>query len=184
MKMSPIDINIETLILVTVWNQPNIFQGCFKISTLDSQHEEYLLFRCEVHNAQQKDFIEHEFCPENYHMTHLYIQEQKISLDQVYVAQESALYLLNYALYTTIKTMLINKPQKQQSLSMDDIFVDSLFEKIKPILNKETGWDESLKEIGFAVAMDFCPREKMGENAVQTLLMGFVNHDFIEKKIH
>ncbi|CAM2840628.1 Uncharacterised protein [Legionella steigerwaltii] len=170
MKMNHFDINIETLILVAIWNQPNIFQGCFKVTTLYSQHEQYFLFRCEVHNSEQKDFIENEFCPEDYHFTHFYAQEQQIHLDKESESQEYALYILRYALYTTIKEMLINNPQKQQFLSMDDVFVDSLIEKIKPILNKEPLWDESMKEIGFAVAMDFCPREKMGETAVKTLL--------------
>ncbi|MCW8407495.1 hypothetical protein OQJ13_00725 [Legionella sp. PATHC035] len=182
--MSHLDINVETLLIVAIWNQPAIFQGCFKVSALHSHHEEYFLFRCEVRNGQLQDFIDSEFYPDNYYFTHFYAQEQRVQLDMNNESLEYALYLLKYSLYITLKEMLINKPQKQHLLSMDDMFVDSLLEKIKPILNKDPLWDESMKEIGFAVAMDFCPSEKMGETAVQLLLSGLVNHEFTEKKVH
>lgn len=182
--MRCIDINIETLILVTIWEPPCIFQGCFKISTLHSQHEQHFLFRCEISNSEQTDFVENGFCPENYHFTHLYDQERIIALDEENEYQEYAVYILKYALYVTIKEMLINNPQKRQLLSMDDAFLNTLIEKIKPILNKDPLWSESMKEIGFAVAMDFCPKEKMGEAAVQSLLAGFVNHEFKARGTH
>ncbi|HHF0523574.1 TPA: hypothetical protein ACTUT5_002115 [Legionella anisa] len=183
--MSRIDINIETLILVTIWEQqPCIFQGCFKISALHSQREQYFLFRSEVSNSRQIDFIENEFCPDNYRFTHFYNQEQKICLDEENESQEFALYILNYALYVTIKEMLIKSPQKQQLLSVDDAFLDSLIGKIKPILNKEPLWNDSMREIGFAVAMDFCPKEEMGETAVKTLVTGFMNHEVSDREIH
>ncbi|HHT0591780.1 TPA: hypothetical protein ACTXXA_000733 [Legionella anisa] len=183
--MSRIDINIETLILVSIWEQqPCIFQGCFKISALDSQREQYFLFRSEVRNSQQTDFIENEFCPVNYRFTHFYNQEQKIFLDEGNESQEFALYILNYALYVTIKEMLIKNPQTQQLLSVDDAFLDSLIGKINPILNNEPLWSEAMREIGFAVAMDFCPKEEMGETAVQTLLAGFGYQEFKDREIH
>ncbi|MCE0723781.1 MULTISPECIES: hypothetical protein [Legionella] len=183
--MSSIDINIETLILVTIWDQqPCIFQGCFKISALHSQSEQYFIFRSEVSYSQQTDFIEHEFYPDNYRFTHFYNPEQKICLDEENESQEFALYILNYALYVTIKEMLIKNPQKQQLLSVDDTFLDSLIGKIKPILNNEPLWNESMKEIGFAVAMDFCPKEEMGKTAVQTLLAGFGYQEFKDREIH
>lgn len=181
--MSCIDINIETLILVTIWEQPCIFQGCFKVITLHSQLEQYFLFRCEVSNSQQADFIEHDFCPDNYRFTHFYNQEQEICLDEENESQEFALYILNYALYVTIKEMLIKNPQKKQLLSVDDAFLDSLFKKIKPILNKEPLWSEPMKEIGFAVAMDFCPKEKWARLQYKHFWLVLVINIKIEKFI-
>ncbi|MGM9453975.1 hypothetical protein ACTAZI_11635 [Legionella bozemanae] len=182
--MSCIDINIETLILVTIWEQPCVFQGCFKISALHSQREQYFLFRNEVSNSQQTDFIKHEFCPDNYRFTHFYNQEQKIELDEENESQVFALYILNYALYVTVKEMLSKIHQRQHFLSVDDAFLDSLIGKIKPILNKDPLWNDSMKEIGFAVAMDFCPKEEMGKTAVHTLLSGFMSHGLCDREVH
>ncbi len=173
-KMSHFDINVETLILVAIWGQnPSIVQGCFKVSTLRAQREQYFLFRCEIKNNPQTAHIEDEFYPENYQFTHFYNQEQTIYLNETNESQEYAVYILKYALHVTIKKMLITNPQKHQFLSMDDAFINSLIKKIKPLLNKEELWSEPLNEIGFAVAMDFCPQEKMGEAAVQALLANF-----------
>ncbi|KTC90327.1 hypothetical protein OQJ18_04400 [Fluoribacter dumoffii] len=184
MKMSPFDIKIETLLLVTVWKQPSIFQGCFKISSLYFQHENYFLFRCEVDNSGEIEFIETDFFPENYHFTHIYNQEQQLNLDQQSESWEHAVYVLKYSLYRTIKEMLTNNSQKHQSLSMDEVFVDSLLAKIKPLLAKEPLWNESMSEIGFAVSMDFCPEENMGESAAYTLMSAFETHELIQREIH
>ncbi|KTD41295.1 hypothetical protein [Legionella parisiensis] len=143
-----------------------------------------IFFRNEVSNSEQLDFIEHEFCPDNYRFTHFYSQDRKIYLDEENESQEFALYILNYALYVTVKEMLIKTPQKQRFLSVDDKFLDSLIGKIKPILTKEPFWNESMKEVGFAVAMDFCPREEMGKTAVQTLLSGFMSNELCDREVH
>lgn len=164
-------INIETLILVAIWDQPNIFQGCFKISTLKSEREEYFFFRCEL--SHSIDFFVHEFYPDDYCFTHFYCTEEQLDLDNGGESIEYALYILKYALYITIKEMLAHRNQKHQFLYMDDIVLESLIQKIKPILNQNSLWSEGMKEIGFAVAMDFCPQEEMAEIAVQTLLSHF-----------
>ncbi|AUH73013.1 hypothetical protein [Legionella sainthelensi] len=164
-------IKIETLILVAIWEQPSIFQGCFKISTLKNEQEEYFFFRCELNNSI--DFLGHEFHPDNYCFTHFYCKEEKIDLDNGGESIEYALYILKYALYITIKEMLTHRNQKHQFLYMDDVVLESLVQKIKPILNQSSLWSEAMKEIGFAVAMDFCPQEAMAEIAVQTLLSHF-----------
>ncbi|KTD59580.1 hypothetical protein Lsan_2171 [Legionella santicrucis] len=166
-------INIETLILVAIWEEPSIFQGCFKISTLQSKYEEYFFFRCELSNSMSIDFPVHEFYPDDYYFTHFYCKEEKLGLDNGSESIEYALYILKYALYITIKEMLSHRTQKHQFLYMDDIVLESLIQKIKPILNQNSLWSESMKEIGFAVAMDFCPQEEMAEIAVQTLLSHF-----------
>lgn len=177
--MSYIDINVETLLLVSIWDQTCVFQGCFKIVTLDSHpsKEQYYIFRCEVSHATKMDFMNNEFSPDDYIVTHLYRQTQKICPDQEDDSHEFALYILKYALYITLVEMLMNSPHKQHSLSMDDSFLDSLLDNIKPIINKEPLWSEPFKEIGFAVAMDFCPKEEMGKAAAMTLLNGFIHED-------
>lgn len=182
--MSFTHINIETLILVAIWEQPSVFQGCFKVSTLNDKHEEYFFFRCEIRNSMQIDFTENKFHPENYSFTHFYNQEQKICLDDINDSMEYALYTLKYALFITIGEMLTQRTQKHQFLSVDEIVLESLIEKIKPILNQESLWSESMKEIGFAVAMDFCPQEEMAETAVQTLLSHFIDKESKNRELH
>lgn len=177
-------LNIETLILVAIWEQPSIFQGCFKLSSRNKKHKEYFFFRCEIRNSLQINFIEDEFAPEDYSFTHFYYQEQKIHLDSKSDSTEYALYILKYALYITIKKMLTNSTQKHHFLSVDDIVLKSLIEKIKPMLNQDSLWSESMNEIGFAVAMDFCPQEETAEIAVQTLLSHFSDKKLKDEKIH
>lgn len=179
--MSFTNINIETLILVAIWKQPYIFQGCFKIATLSYKKEEFFFFRCE---CNQSDIIESDFSPEHYHFTHLYSQSQQIGLDKLTESKEYALYTLKYALFRTIKEMLTNQAQKQHIFSIDEVALESLMHKVKPMLNRDALWSESMKEIGFAVAMDFYPQEEMGESAVRILLSHFGELEFVGKTIH
>lgn len=51
---------------------------------------------------------------------------------------------------------------------IDDIAMQAMMDKIKPLLNKELALPEE-EHIGFAVAMDFAPQEEMGHWATQTL---------------
>ena len=49
--------------------------------------------------------------------------------------------------------------------SIDDIAMQAMINKIKSILNKELALPDD-DHIGFAVAMDFSPKEEMGRLAV------------------
>jgi hypothetical protein len=177
------DINIESLILVAIWENPAIFQGCFKISALNFNQEAFFFFRYQCQETQTT-ICEQDFSPDHYHLTHLFHQTQAISLHPIDEAQEHALYLFKYALYTTLKEMLLKQAQKSPFLFIDDVVLESLIEKVKPILDKDSLWGEQMQEIGFAVAMDFRPREPMGKAAVHALLSGLKSDDMINKKIH
>ena len=82
-------------------------------------------------------------------------------------AKEYALDMMKYALHVTLKEMISNR--KIHFTSIDDIAMQAMINKIKPILNKELALPEE-DHIGFAVAMDFSPQERMGDLAVLALL--------------
>lgn len=172
-------INIETLLLVAIWEKPFIFQGCFKISTTGLEHKKFFFFRYECDELTQTNLVENEFFPANYRLTHFYNEIQPILLDEIpNQAVEDAFYILKYALFTTVKEMLLQQAPKHH-LSIDEVVIDTLFEKIKPMMEQESSWKNSMSEIGFAVAMDFSPQEPMGEAAVNVLLNNFGNIESI-----
>ena len=53
--------------------------------------------------------------------------------------------------------------------SIDDIAMQALIDRVRPMLNKELTLPED-DYIGFAVAMDFCPKEESGLLAALALL--------------
>lgn len=166
-------INIETLLLVAVWETPFIFQGCFKITELQGKNTVLFFFRCQVRHVQS-DILNHDFSPEPYEFSHLYNDEGLIQLSNLESEQEDALYLLKYALHITLKEMRTNR--KTHFTSIDDIAMQALIDKVRPILNKElTLPDED--HIGFAVAMDFRPDKEITLSAALTLLRKFKNTD-------
>lgn len=167
-------INVETLLLVAVWETPFIFQGCFKITELQGKNTVLMFFRCEAMHMQQSDILNHDFSPELYEFTHLYNEVGLIQLSNLEPAQEDALYLLKYALHITLGEMLTNR--KQHFTSIDDIAMRALIDKVRPILNRELALPEE-DDIGFAVAMDFRPEEEMALSAALTLLRKFKNLD-------
>ncbi|MFT4058030.1 MAG: hypothetical protein QM652_00615 [Legionella sp.] len=164
------DLNIETLVLVAVWENPFIFQGCFKVTQLYQEHNALFFFRCQSTHAQQTDILHEDFSPYEYKFTHLYQESGPIHPNHQIQAHEDALYLLKYALHVTLKEMMMNR--KLHFTSIDDVAMQTMINRIKPILNKELMFPED-EHIGFAVAMDFCPKEEMGMNAALTLLQGF-----------
>ncbi|MFJ1269866.1 hypothetical protein ACD661_14990 [Legionella lytica] len=149
-------INVETLVLVAVWETPFIFQGCFKITELQGSNTALFFFRCQANQVQQSDILHNDFSCEQYEFTHLYNEEGLIQLSNLDEAQEDALYLLTYALHVTLGEMLSSR--KTHFTSIDDIAMQALINKVRPILNRELTLPEE-DHIGFAVAMDFCPKE-------------------------
>ncbi|WP_454781975.1 hypothetical protein [Legionella sp. WA2022007384] len=167
-------IQVETHLLVAVWNVPFIFQGCFKITELDGEHIVLYFFRCQARQEQQSNILNDEFSPGLYEFTHLYNEAGLIQLNNLEPAQEDALYLLKYALHITLGEMLANR--KTHFTSIDDLAMQKLIDKVRPTLNKELTLPEE-DHIGFAVAMDFRPEEKIALSAALTLLNHLKNID-------
>ncbi|HVT62129.1 MAG TPA: hypothetical protein VHD33_01415 [Legionellaceae bacterium] len=167
-------INVETLVLVAVWETPFIFQGCFKITALQGKNTVLFFFRCHARHVQQSDILNHDFSPELYEFTHLYNEAGLIQLSNLEPAQEDALYLLKYALHITLGEMLTNR--KTHFTSLGDIAMQALIDKVRPILNRELTLPEE-DHIGFAVAMDFRPEEEIALSAALTLLRKIQNID-------
>lgn len=156
------DINVETLILVAVWEHPFIFQGCFKISELHGDNSVLFFFRCQSNQLNQQSILQDDFAPDDYEFTHLYNE-----LGVLHTTHEDALYLLKYALHVTLREMLSST--NQRFTHIDDVAMRAMIDKITPILNEELVFPEE-EHIGFAVAMDFCPKEETGKLAALALL--------------
>ncbi|MDP3268836.1 MAG: hypothetical protein Q8M40_07280 [Legionella sp.] len=160
-------INVETLVLVAVWETPFIFQGCFKITELQDGDPILFFFRCQTHHTQQTDILYNDFLSEQYEFTHLYNEESQIQLNNLHQTQEDALYLLKYALHVTLGEMITSR--KIHFTSIDDIAMQALINKVRPILTSELALPEE-DHIGFAVAMDFRPEEEIALLAALCLL--------------
>jgi len=166
-KKKLISLNVETLVLVAVWENPFIFQGCIKITELHKNKEVLYFFRCQSGHREQNDILNNDFSSDDYKFTHLYNESGFIQLNVTDPTKEYALDMMKYALHVTLKEMISNR--KVHFTSIDDIAMQAMINKIKPILNKELTLPED-DHIGFAVAMDFSPQEEMGHLAVQALL--------------
>lgn len=163
------DINIETLVLVTAWGEPSVFQGCFKISDKCSARKRFIFFRCESKLKDKLTLLEDAFSPDDYRWTYLYEEMSKVTWDLDDESKEHAVYVLKYALYTTLVNMLRNR--KYNFLSIDEVAMQTMTEQIKPMLHDSAlSWGDAYPELGFAVAMDFLPKEVMGEQAAVQLL--------------
>ena len=159
-------ISIETLILVAVWKQPFVFQGYFKILDKSTQQGQVLFFRCEYAISALCKTIEEAFTPDHYCFTELYNEARTLQLHDLETTVD-ATYVLKYALHTTLCLMIKN--QKQYFLSIDEVAMDLIIEKLRPAFSQASlGADDS--DIGFAVTMDFNPTEQTGHNAVLALL--------------
>lgn len=56
-KKKLISINVETLVLVAVWEDPFIFKGCIKITELPKNKEVFYCFRCQSSHRAQHDIL-------------------------------------------------------------------------------------------------------------------------------
>ncbi|MCW8450407.1 hypothetical protein [Legionella quinlivanii] len=164
-------ISIETLILVAVWKQPFIFQGCFRL-TEDATGESILyLFRCQYSNPVTQDTIDSEFSCNDYQFTHLYNETSFINLENDFPGFDEAIYILKYALHQSLWTMLTRS--RHRSLSVDDMAMKALYKKIEPILYEARHWEQLENDIGFAATIPFCPHEPMGKRALGVIFSGF-----------
>lgn len=163
------DINIETLVLVTAWGEPSVFQGCFKISDKCSTRKRFIFFRCESKLTDKMQLLEDAFSPYDYEWTYLYEEMSKVTWDVQDESKEHAIYVLKYALHTTLVNLLHNR--KYDFASIDEVAMQSMIEHVKPMLQTSAlSWGEEYPDLGFAVAMDFLPSEMMGEQAAVQLL--------------
>lgn len=162
-----ISLNVETLVLVAVWNNPFVFQGCVKITESHQKKEILYFFRCQSSHRQQNDILNDDFSVDDYQFTHLYNELGLIELNVTDPTKEYALDMMKYALHITLREMISNR--KIHFTSIDDIAMQAMINRIKPILNQELTFPED-DHIGFAVAMDFSPQEEMGHLAMQALL--------------
>ena len=80
MKENNIELNIETLVLVAIWENPFIFQGSFAITNKGDYSKKSLVFRCECDLEDKIDIVEMDFSPINYKFTHLYNVQSEIVL--------------------------------------------------------------------------------------------------------
>lgn len=166
-NLPQLSLEIETLILVAVWEAPFIFQGCFKITEINANTSAVFFFRCQTLHPKQQDILQCEFSPYDYELTHLYNELGHLELTKFNEVQENALYILKYALYITLKEMSINSQVKLQAI--DDPAMQALITKVKPILNRELATLED-DYLGFAVKMDFNPQDSTTASAAQILI--------------
>ena len=166
-------INIETLILVAVWKQPAVFQGYFKILDKNTKHAQVLFFRCECVISTPFKTILDTFASEYYCFTELYNEAHTLQLHDLESKSADAIYALKYALHTTLHLMIKN--QKQHFLSIDEVAMDIIIEKLRPVFS-QTSLGAHDPDIGFAVSMDFNPSESIGQNAALALLGKNVGH--------
>lgn len=169
-----VKLNVETLVLVAVWESPFIFQGCTKITELPKGKEGLYFFRCQSNHSEQKDILNNDFSSDDYEFTHLYNEFGFIQLRVTDPVKEYALDMMKYALHVTLREMISNR--KLHFTSIDDIAMQAMMNKIKPILNKELTLAKD-DPVGFAVTMDFAPQEELGHLAVQALLNKLDNQE-------
>jgi hypothetical protein len=168
MKKNKFSLNIETLVLVAIWNNPFIFQGSFSITNTKNDSIQLLFFRCECSLNNKMDILDSKFSPYDYKVTHLYDSQSRIHLSNINDDIEQALYLLKYALKETLQKML-SKPN-HYLIHIDEIAMSSIEQQITDHLlhHREKRIDND--NIGFAVSIIFTPTESVGKKAALTLL--------------
>ncbi len=169
-------LNVETVVLVAVWEDPFVFQGYIKIIEPHKNKEALYFFRCQSNHREQNDILNNDFSSDDYEFTALYNELGFIELSVRDPKKEYAFDILKYALHVTLKEMISSR--KIHFTSIDDVAMRAMINKVKPILNKELTLPED-EHLGFAVLMDFSPQEELGRLAVEVLLNsnGFMPHD-------
>ncbi|MCL9685529.1 hypothetical protein [Legionella maioricensis] len=162
-------INIETLILVAVWESPFVFQGSFKIIDKSRHTERFIFYRCECNKSEKTDLLEDEFSPYDYQLTHLYrVASDQTQLEFMGQLIDDALYLLKYALYVSLTEMIRNN--KQYLTYIDEVALLAISKRVGAVLKEGVDIQED-KDLGFAVSMDFNPSEALGQAAVSALIV-------------
>lgn len=168
MKKKIVSLNIETLILVAIWNHPFVFQGSFKITNSHDDTHQLLFFRCQSELKDKKDILEMEYSPFDYQFTHLYSEKSEIPLTNVDDNLENALYILKYSLKEALQK-LITSP-KNYFTHIDEIVMSSMARQIKQYMICHGQEKIDNEEIGFAVSISFTPTESISKMASETLI--------------
>lgn len=158
-------LNIETIILVAVWEKPFVFQGSFIITNKQDDAQKFLFFRCECY-LEDKMSIQEDFSPHDYQFTHLYCGQAPIVFDKRNSEFEHALYLLKYTLRATLAQMM-NRSQHYFTY-IDEVAMSSISRQIGEYINSGRNLAKD-NDIGFAVSMDFMPSEENGRLAALSL---------------
>src|SRR3989338_9992481 len=128
-------INIETLILVAVWEYPIVFQGSFKIVDKNRHTEQFIFYRCECLKSEKTDILEDDFSPYDYQFTHLYrVASDQAQIELMGQLIDDALYLLKYALYISLTQMIRNN--KQYLTYIDEVALLAISKKIGVVLKE------------------------------------------------
>jgi hypothetical protein len=165
MSIYPI-LNIETFILVAIWEKPFVFQGSFNITNKQDNSKRILFFRCECYLEDQMSLHE-EFSPDDYQFTHLYTSQSPVLMERVDSEKEQALYILKYAFKATLEQMITRTTP--YFTYIDEIAMSRMSEQIEQYIkcDKQKNIDDD--HIGFAVSIDFTPHENTGKMAAATL---------------
>lgn len=180
MEYGFLSLEIETLVLVAVWEKPFVFQGRFSITHQKTNTKVFLLFRCECYLESKSD-IHDSFFPDDYHFTHLYTDRSEIYLNEIDDQLEHALYLLKYALNTTLQKMIIDT--KQLFTYVDEVAMSSIIKQIENYTSVSAAYKIDDANIGFAVSINFTPSESIGKMAASALLGIHLYCEFNNKKL-
>jgi hypothetical protein len=162
-------INVETLILVAVWESPFVFQGSFKIIDKSRHTERFIFYRCECNKLAKTDILKEDFSPYDYQFTHLYrVASDHSQIEFMGQLIDDALYLLKYALYTSLTQMI--RSTKHYFTYIDEVALLAISKKVGGVLQKGLDIQED-QDLGFAVSMDFNPSESLGQAAASALLV-------------
>jgi len=175
-----LSLNIETLILVAIWDYPFIFQGSFAITNTLNNSIQLLLFRCECNLKDKMDILDVEFSPHDYQFTHLYDGPFEIPLKNANDELEQALYLLKYSLKETLQKMISNPIHNL--IHIDEVAMSSIAKQIKDHIIHHGQKKFDNENIGFSVSISFTPTEKFGKKSALALLK--INKSSHKNKTH
>lgn len=95
--------------------------------------------------------LKEAFAPDYYCFTELYNEARTLQPHDLETKPADAIYVLKYALHTTLSLMIKNK---KNFLSIDEVVMDVIIEKMRPAFSQASlgSYDPG---IGFAVSIDF-----------------------------
>lgn len=158
------NISIETLVLVAAKNEREVFQGMWTVTLLDTSEQKHYFFQSEATVLES---------PFDLEITKLYtFSPGGLSSEKLSNIPEDSLYLLKYALLSTIE--LMDAPTIRKPMFSCDQDLSSFVERLLPNFSQE----EILAlpdEIGFAASIDFTPADEVGKKAADFWLFNKSN---------
>lgn len=155
------NISIETLVLVAAKNKRDVFQGMWTVTSLETSQQKHYFFQSEATLLES---------PSDLEITKLYsFSPGGLTSEKLSNIPEHSLYLLKYALLSTVE--LMDAPSIKKPMFSCDQDLSSFIERLLPNFSQE----EILAlpdEIGFAASIDFTPTDDVGKKAA---VFWFVN---------